>query len=99
MARPTTPHAAPMPAFAPVDSPELIFSTGPFESDVLLGELDEAVDNAEGEPVILEEEPVAVEEELVVVVPGGLEDVVVFSKVEAETPAVPIVMISVLKST
>lgn len=90
MARPTTPHMTPMAAFAPIDSPELLFSTGALEPDVLLGEPDEAVDEAEDQLVV-------VEEVLIVVVVEELEDVVVVAKVETVTPPVPIVTISVLK--
>ena len=60
IAKPTTRHAITIPTFASVDSPKLIFSTGALELDVLLGDLDEAVDKAEDELVIPEEELISV---------------------------------------
>lgn len=96
-ARPTIPHATPMPAFAPVERPELLFCSDVTAPEVLAGEVDEAAVAAEPvveEPVV--EEPVVWELGVVVVDDEELEVVLVVSLVEMVTPWEPMVTTSTL---
>jgi hypothetical protein len=101
-ARPTIPHATPMPAFAPVERPELLFCSDVTAPEVLAGEVDEAAVAAEPvveEPVVEEpvvEEPVVWELGVVVVDDEELEVVLVVSLVEMVTPWEPMVTTSTL---
>jgi hypothetical protein len=86
-----------MPAFAPVERPELLFCSDVTAPEVLAGEVDEAAVAAEPvveEPVV--EEPVVWELGVVVVDDEELEVVLVVSLVEMVTPWEPMVTTSTL---